>query len=108
MDTMAYLLAMALLGIGMTLAQSGQSAKPSSDPSNSADSTVQTQNGPATEQPQTAPRRRRKDKTGESSVPDSTIRDQQSSTTSTTGAAGEDNTSASPSTMGTTGSTPDR
>ena len=111
MDRLAYLTAMALLGIGLTV---GQNTRPSSDQSNSSNGSAQTQSGTmggdqnSPEQNGSKLPARRGDKKGapsQSSVPDPTIQDQQSSTTSTTGAAGQENTPPSKSTMGTTGST---
>lgn len=108
MTKLAYLTAMALLGIGMTLAQSAQSTKPSSDQSNSSTASGQVQSGSSsTDEVQPAPHRHhRKGEPSQSNVPDTTVRDQQSSTTSTTGAAGQDNSQAPTSKMGTTGNTP--
>jgi len=108
MNTVAYLTTMALLGIGLNLAQ--QNAKPSSDPSNFSNASAQEQSGPSTagaseQAPSGAPNHHHRDRK-QSSVPDATVRDQQSSTTSTTGISGQDNAQPSTSTMGTTGSTP--
>ena len=108
MTKLAYLTAMALLGIGMTMAQNAQSTKPSSDQSNSSTPAGQAQSGSAsTDEAQPTPRRHhKKGEPSQSAVPDTTVRDQQGSTTSTTGAAGQDNSQASSSKMGTGGGTP--
>ena len=112
MTKMLYLAAMALLGLGMTMAQS---TTPTSDPSNSS-KPAQTQNGAASnsgaaDSSQTTGKpsarhqhqaNRRQDK-----VPDPTVRDQQSSTTSTTGASGQNSGTPSTSNMGTAGSNPE-
>src|SRR5271165_2598222 len=113
MKRFIYLTAMALLGIGLTLAQNTQSTKPSSDPSNSSNTSNQAQSGSA------APTHGEKDQidtpsvkrhgSGESSkdaVPDPTIHDQQNNAGTAADASGQNNSQPSPSTMGTTGSTP--
>ncbi len=114
MKRLAYLTAMALLGIGLTLAQNTtQSTKPSSDPSNSSNNASQAQSDNSTTQ------RSEKDQidkpgakqhgSGESSkdaVPNPTINDQQSNASSASDASGQKTGQPSPSTMGTTGSTP--
>jgi hypothetical protein len=110
MTKLFYLAAMALLGLGLTVAQS---TSPASDSSNSSQQT-QTQN--TTDNKGTSSKPGRKDHTTQSkdkqnsqeSVPDTTIRDQQSSPPSTSGASGQNNTNEQPATrnMGTTGSTP--
>ncbi len=109
MKRLAYLAAMVLLGIGLTLAQNAQNTKPSSDQSNSSDPSAQAQSG-RTSNDQTSgnmpSHHRPKGQASRSAVPDATIHDQQSSTTSTTGPGGQNNTQPSTSTMGTTGSTP--
>jgi len=105
MDRLAYLAAMALLGIGLTMAQNTQ---PSSDPSNSS-AQAQSATSPASDAARALPRHHRTAADSES-VPNTTVQDQQSSTTSTTGASGQSATQPSRSTMGTTGSsaaTPD-
>jgi len=98
MDRLAYLAAMALLGIGLTMAQS----KPSSDPSNSSNPT-QTQSDTGTPSGRTSHGRHKGDRSG--TLPSPVVTDQQNSTTNTTGASGQ-NPQPSNSTMGTTGSTP--
>ena len=97
---------MALLGIGMTLAQNAQSTKPSSDQSNSSSAAGQSGSSSAGDSQATPHRHHKKGEPSQSAVPDTTVRDQQSSTTSTTGAAGQDNNQAPTSKMGTTGDTP--
>jgi hypothetical protein len=110
MKRLAYLTAMALLGIGLTLAQNTQNTKPSSDPSNSSNNANQAQSATSQtgDNSATAPgaNRRHKQKPSQSAVPDPTVRDQQSSTNSANDASGQKSNQASPSTMGTTGSTP--
>ena len=124
MTKLAYLAAMALLGIGMTLsplcanngrdggpetlAQNAQSTKPSADQSNSSSPAGQAQSGSSsTDDSQATPQRHhRKGEPSQSAVPDTAVRDRQNSTTSTTGAAGQDNSQAPTSKMGTTGDTP--
>jgi hypothetical protein len=108
MTKLAYLMAMALLGIGLTLAQSAQSTKPSSDQSNSSTPAGQAPSGSSSpDEAQPAPHRHhRKGEPSQSNVPDTTVRDQQSSTTWTTGVAGQDSSQAPTSKMGTTGDTP--
>jgi len=109
MKRMIYLTAMALLGIGLTLAQN---TKPSSDPSNSSNTSTQAQSATSTpdskeKAPDAGPSAHRHRGQGEpstSAVPDPTVRDQQSSTISTPDAAGQNNNQ--PSTMGTIGSSP--
>ena len=109
MKRLVCLTAMALLGIGLLLAQN---TKPSSDASNSSNSSSQTQSGTAPQQGEETQvqtpgaKHRQRDHTGQSTVPDPTVRDQQNSTTSNTGVSGQTNNPASRSTMGTTGSTP--
>ena len=117
-DTMirlALLTAMALLGIGLLLAQNTQSTKPLSDQSNSSNASTQQQSSepttPNKEQqsgalPNHEAGQQGKGDPAHQGLPDTTVRDEQKSTTSTTGAAGQDNNQPSPSTMGTTGSTP--
>jgi hypothetical protein len=109
MTKLTYLAAMTLLGLGLTMAQqhastpsdSSNSSTPSAVPQkgttpNKATSTSGTdQNSPANNQ-----------RIPKSSVPDTTVRDQQRSTTSTTDASGQTDSRPSTSTMGTTGSTP--
>jgi hypothetical protein len=111
MNRLAYLAAMALLGVGLTLEQN---TKPSSDPSNSSNTSSQAQSATSTpnsteKAPDAVPspnHRRDQGEPSTSAVPDPTVRDQQGSTMSTTDAAGQNNSQPSPSTMGTTGSTP--
>src|SRR5271165_4730050 len=113
MKRISYLTAMALLGISLTLAQNTQSTKPSSDPSNSSNSASQAQSEDSTSQPgekdqiDTPSAKRRG--SGESSrdvVPNPTIHDQQSNADSASDASGQKSGQPSPSTMGTSGSTP--
>ncbi len=113
MKRMAYLTAMALLGIGLTLAQNTQSTKPSSDPSNSSNNASQAQSDNSTPQqgekdPMDAPTAKRHGSgaTSRSAVPDPTVQDQQSGADSANDASGQKTSQPSPSTMGTTGSTP--
>jgi len=112
MKRLAFLAAMAILGIGLTLAQN---TKPSSDPSNSSNASSQAQSPTSTPDHEKAPdavpssnRHRNQREPSPSAAPDTTVRDQQSSTMSTPDAAGQNNTQPSPSAMGTTGSTPAR
>ena len=111
MNRLALLTAMALLGLGFTLAQNTQSTKPLSDQSNSSNVSPQSQSSAPTtrgkdEGAGALPnhREQQSDKS-QTRVPDPTVEDRQSSTPSTTGAAGQDNNPPSRSTMGTTGST---
>ena len=114
MTRLALLIAMALLGIGLLLAQNSQSTKPLSDQSNSSNVSPQQSSEPATpskeRQAGTAPDhqagQQRKGDPAHQGLPDAAVRDEQSSTPATTGAAGQDSNPASPSTMGTTGGTP--
>src|ERR1700678_3618464 len=104
MNRLAYLTVMALLGIGLTLAQS---TKPNSDPSNSSNSSTQSQGSTSTtgdteQAPASTPRHHRT-ADSQSNVPDTTVQDRQNSTTSTTGASGQNENQPSPSTMGTPG-----
>ena len=109
MKRMIYLTAMALLGIGLTLAQN---TKPSSDPSNSSNTSSQAQsatstpdsNEKASDAGPSAHRHRDQGEPSTSAVPDPTVRDQQSSTISTPDAARQNNNQPSP--MGTTGRSP--
>jgi len=90
---------MALLGIGLTLAQN---TSPASDPSNSSNSTNATQ-GQNTDSHSSKTAHSGKtmaDKPSHKGVPSGAVEDQQNSTTSTTGENGENNTPAT-STMGT-------
>jgi hypothetical protein len=106
MKKLVYLAAMAILGLGLTMAQN---ASTPSDPSNSSKS-AQTGTPAVNATPnsgapdQTAPAKNGHRQQG--NVPDTTVRDQQGSTTSTTGASGQSDSRPSNSTMGTTGSTP--
>jgi len=115
MTRLALLTAMALLGIGLLLAQSTQSTKPLSDQSNSSNTSSQQQSSePATPSkdqqagamPNHQAGQQGKGDPAHQGLPDAGVRDQQNSTTSTTGAGGQNNTPPSQSTMGTTGSTP--
>lgn len=109
MTKLFYLAAVGLLGLGLTMAQS---TSPASDPSNSSQQT-QTQNathrkGASAKPGRTGDDSQSRDKQGsQNSVPDTTIRDQQSATSSKTGAE-QNNNNEQPATsnMGTTGSTP--
>jgi FtsZ-interacting cell division protein ZipA len=111
MNRLAYLAAMALLGIGLTLAQN---TKPSSDPSNSSNTSSQPQSDNSAPQASgkdqidagSAKRHRNGSASSKDAVPDPTIHDQQGSTTSTTDPSGQSNRQPSTSTMGTAGSTP--
>ena len=113
MKRMIYLTAMALLGIGLTVAQNPQSTRPSSDPSNSSNPSNQAQSDTSvpqhgeTDQIDTPNAKRHG--SGESSpgaVPNPAIQDQQNGSNSAGDASGQNNGQPSPSTMGTTGSTP--
>ena len=113
MKRMIYLTAMALLAIGLMLAQNTQSTKPSSDPSNSSNASNQAQSDTATpkhgENDQIDTPSVKRHGPGESSkeaVPNPTIHDQQNNAGSAGDASGQNNSQPSPSTMGTTGSTP--
>lgn len=108
MTKLMYVAAMALLGLGLTAAQN--SATPS-DSSNSSKA-AQTQNTTPPTSPQSSgpgassqnsPKAKAHSQEG---APDTTVKDQQSSTTSTTDASGQSDSRPSTSTMGTTGSTP--
>jgi hypothetical protein len=105
MNRLAYLTVMALLGIGLTMAQS---TKPNSDPSNSSNSSTQSQGSTSTtgdseQAPARTPRHHRT-ADAQSNVPDTTVQDRQNSATSTTGVSGQNENQPSTSTMGTTGS----
>ena len=106
MDRLAYLAAMALLGIGLTMAQN---PKASSDPSNSSNSSAQAQStsgAGATEQtPRAMPRHHRTAADSEN-TPRTTAQDEQNSTTSTTEVSGQSVTQPSTST-GSISATPD-
>lgn len=109
MTKLLYLATMALLGLGLTMAQS---SSPASDSSNSSKA-AQSQSSPdsngapgkssRTDHTSTSPNKRR----SQQPVLDTTVQDQQNSTTSTTGASGQENQRPSTSRMGTTGSTPE-
>lgn len=108
MTKLVYLAAMALLGLGLTMAQD---PSPQSDSSNSS-KTAQTQTATTpnhTKPMQGADRGMAGEShhSSENSAPDTTVQDRQNSTTSTTGASGQSDTQPSKSTMGTTGNTPD-
>lgn len=100
---------MALLGLGLTMAQSGTPASDSSNSSqpNQAQNDKSTSNSgkPATHKRQQADES--KEQRREQKLPDPTVQDQPNGTTSTTGAADENNSTPSLSTMGTTGSNPE-
>ena len=115
MTRLALLTAMALLGIGLLLAQNTSSTKPLSDQSNSSNASAQSQSSEPTtpskdEQSGTLPNhqagRQGKGNPEHEALPNTAVQDEQNSTTTTTGAAGQNNTPATPSTMGTTGNTP--
>jgi hypothetical protein len=113
MKRLAYLTAMALLGIGLTLAQNTQSTKPSSDPSNSSNNTNQAQSDNATPQQgekdqidAPSAKRRGSSESSKDAVPNPTVQDQQNDSNSAGDASGQKTNQPSPSTMGTTGSTP--
>jgi len=89
----------------------GQSAPSTpSDPSNSSKSSAQSQNQTNSDSSGRAAtdrnRSRMHDRQSNNGVPDTTVRDQQRSTTSTTGVSGPSDTQPSTSTMGTSGKTP--
>ena len=109
MTKLIYLAAMALLGLGLTMAQSGTPASDSSNSSqpNQAQNDKSTSNSgkPATHKRQQADES--KEQRREQKLPDPTVQDQPNGTTSTTGAADENNSTPSLSTMGTTGSNPE-
>lgn len=107
MTKLAYLAGMAILALGMTMAQNTSTPSDSSNSSKAGQTGTASRdgasNGGAPRQNSAANDKRRP----QSGVPDATVRDQQSSTTSTTSVAGQtDSRPSSPSTMGTTGSTP--
>jgi hypothetical protein len=110
MTKLFYLAAMALLGLGLTMAQNTTPASDSSNSSrpNQAQSSTANDSTTTSHSDSKVPARnhRQSDRTDQR-VPNTTVQDQQSSTTSTTGASGQNNTTPSTSTMGTTGSTPD-
>src|SRR5579862_5715696 len=115
MYRLTLLVAMALLGIGLILAQNPQNTKASSDPSNSSNPSVQPQSSPSATQrndegqggSSTSKIHRNHDASSQPDVPDTTIEDRQSSTTSNTGVSGQNETpSANTRKMGTTGNTP--
>jgi hypothetical protein len=89
MDRLAYLAAMALLGIGLTMAQN---SKPNPAPGNSSNSSVQAQSSTSTsseQPPAKVPRHHQTTADSQSNVPDTTVQDQQgSATSSTTGTSG--------------------
>ncbi len=109
MTALTYFTATLVIVAAMGFAQSSPQA-PSSDASNSAKA-GQSQNGSASadqsENGVNHPGRATGTKPEpQATPPDTTIRDQQGSTTSTTGADGQTSSHRSHSTMGTTGSTP--
>ncbi len=105
MKVLAYSACLAVLASGMLIAQN---SKPASDPSNSTNASPQAQQNPSASDQSSAATRgaRHKTRHQQNSVPDTTIQDQQTSTTSTTGVAGENNTPSSSRSMGTTGRAP--
>jgi hypothetical protein len=106
MTGLTYFAAMAVLMAALIF---GQSSTPSSDAGNSSHSSTQSQNGSAgTSADQNTHRdtHHGAKPRSQENVPNTTVNDQQSSTTSRTGVAGQNNTRPSTSTMGTTGKTP--
>ena len=112
MTKLLYLAAMALLGLGLTMAQNSSPPSDASNSSHSAQTQQNTTPGTANSQNSTEYNPSQSQQRGaghhrqQKGVPDTTIHDQQGSTTSTTGPAGENNTASPNSRMGTTGSTP--
>lgn len=105
MTKLLYLAAMAFLGLGLTIAQN---TSPATDSSNSS-KPPQAQSGSAATSSNPAeqnahPKGRHHSQQG---VPDTTVQDQQGSTTSATDPSGQDRRRSSTSKMGTTGSTPE-
>jgi hypothetical protein len=108
MTKLIYLAAMALLGLGLTMAQSTSAPSDSSNSSKAKQSQSATTPAGKTAPPNTTePNLPSKGKQNtQEGAPDTTIRDRQNSTTSTTGASGQSETHPPDSTMGTTGTTP--
>ncbi len=110
MTGLTYFAALAVLFAAMIFGQSSTS-NPSSDPSNSSKS-AQTQSSTNTDQSGQNSHTTKGAKTpgqeSQSGVPDTTVRDQQRSTTSTTGASGQNNQPPSTSTMGTSSTGSDK
>lgn len=106
MKKLGYLGAMAILGSGLTMAQSASTPSDPSNSTKSAQTGTPTANGTPNSgvSDQTAPGKPNRRQPGK--VRDTTVRDQQSSTTSTTGASGQSDSRPSSSTVGTAGSTP--
>jgi len=108
MKGLTYFAAMMALFAAMIFAQSSTSTP--SDQSNSAKPAAQSQDTRTNDTSQRTSRStnggRMHDRPADNGTPDTTVRDQQGSTTSTTGASGQNNAQPSPSTMGTTGRTP--
>ena len=109
MTKLVYLAAMALLGLGLTMAQSGT---PASDPSNSsqpnhAQSDKSTSHSGKPSGHKRQPQDQSQESRPEQKLPDPTVQDQPSGANPTTGASGQNNSTPSNSTMGTTGSNPE-
>ena len=109
MKGLTYFAVVMALFAALIFAQSSTSTP--SDQSNSAKPSAQSQKETPNSDTSSRPSRdpngaRMHDHQSNNSVPDTTVRDQQRSTTSTTGATGQDNAQPSTSTMGTTGRTP--
>jgi len=104
MKRFGYLATLTILASGMMLAQT---TAPSSDTSNSSNPAAQAQNQQdnGTAQPKTGANTGSSTTAPNPAMPSTTINDQQSSTTSTTGVT-EQNPEQPSSTIGTTGSTP--
>ena len=109
MTKLLYLAAMALLGLGLTMAQSGTPASDSSNSSKPAQAQGDTSTSSSTNSATRNPKRTQHahGQRSEEKVPDTTIQDHPSGTTSTTGASGQGNSTPSSSNMGTTGSNPE-
>jgi hypothetical protein len=112
MIKLVYLAAMALLGLGLTMAQSGTPASDASNSSKPAQAQTGTASSSGTQDSgqhagKAAGKRKQRADQPQNKIPDPTVQDQQSSTTSTTGAAGDNNSTAPSSSMGTTGSNPE-
>ncbi len=110
MEKLVYLGAMAILGLSLTMAQNAATPSDSSNSSRSAQTGTASSNdtsnsGTADPTAPTASGKPSRRQHG-NSLPDTTVRDQQGSTTSTTGASGQSDSRPSTSTMGTTGRTP--
>jgi hypothetical protein len=110
MKKLVYLGAMAILGLSLTMAQNASTPSDSSNSSKSAQtgsapSDGASNSGTADPTAPTATGKTSRRQHG-NNLPDTTVRDQQGSTTSTTGASGQSDSRPSTSTMGTTGRTP--